>query len=352
MAGRRLHALTGPSLSGEKVMKVDRRSLMIGGGLALGAAGSGLAQGRGDAAASGMAGGVQPDLMIDLWPGGAPGMPAVAPAETVRERSSDPAITDRALLHVAGPRLAVFRARNPNGAAMLVMPGGGYSWVVIDKEGYEIGPWLAERGVSAFVLFYRLPQDGWAAGADVALSDAQRAMRLIRHRAADFEVDPARVGAMGFSAGGHVCADLATRFAARTYAPVDVADKQVARPFLAAPIYPVVSMYRPDAHEGSRRNLIGESPHAAAERLHSPQAQVTPACPPCFLVHAEDDAVVPVENSILLRHAWRAQGLAVDTHLFMQGGHGFGLRRAVGKPVAVWPTLFAEWAVKQGLMQA
>lgn len=326
-------------------MEMDRRKLMIGGGLALGAAGRAMAQ-------QSVAGSVTPDLMIDLWPGAAPGMPAIRPNETVRERSGDPALTDRALLHIVRPRLAVFRARNPNGAAMLVMPGGGYSWVVIDKEGYEIGPWLAARGVSVFVLFYRLPQDGWAAGANVALSDAQRAMRLIRHRAADFGVDPARVGAMGFSAGGHVCADLATRFATRTYAPVDVADRQGARPFLAAPIYPVVSMHRPDAHEGSRRNLIGESPDAAAARLHSPQEQVTPACPPCFLVHAEDDDVVPVENSLLLRRAWREQGLAVDTHLFMQGGHGFGLRRAAGKPVGVWPDLFLQWAGNQGLTRS
>ncbi|MFC3443361.1 alpha/beta hydrolase [Sphingobium rhizovicinum] len=331
-------------------MTVDRRSLMIGGGLALGASGRGPAKGAASAAVAEVTGAVQPDLMIDLWPGGPPGMAPVAPAEMVRERSSDPTLTDRALIHIARPRLAVFRARNPNGAAMLVMPGGGYSWVVIDKEGYEIGPWLAQRGVSVFVLFYRLPQDGWAAGADVALSDAQRAMRLIRHRAADFGVDPARVGAMGFSAGGHVCADLATRFATPTYDPVDVADRQAVRPIVAAPIYPVVSMYRPEAHEGSRRNLIGESPDAAAQRLHSPHEQVTPACPPCFLVHAEDDDVVPVENSLLLRRAWRAQGLAVDTHLFMQGGHGFGLRRAAGKPVAVWPELFVEWAVGQDLM--
>ncbi|WP_298401070.1 alpha/beta hydrolase [Sphingobium sp.] len=338
-------------------MKVDRRSLMIGGGLAFGAAGRGLAQrmsaGKADGAAmAGLTGAVQPDLMIDLWPGTAPGMASVPPAETVRERSSDPGVNDRALLHIARPRLAVFRARNPNGAAMLVMPGGGYSWVVIDKEGYEIGPWLAQRGVSVFVLFYRLPGDGWAAGADVALSDAQRAMRLIRHRAADFGIDPARVGAMGFSAGGHVCADLATRFAMQTYEPVDAADRQAARPFLAAPIYPVVSMYRPDAHEGSRRNLIGESPDAKAQRRHSPHEQATPACPPCFLVHAEDDDVVSVENSLLLRRAWRAQGLSVDMHLFMQGGHGFGLRRAAGKPVAVWPELFARWASGQGLVGA
>ncbi|HEX7694094.1 MAG TPA: alpha/beta hydrolase, partial [Sphingomonas sp.] len=146
-----------------------------------------------------------PDLMIDLWPGGAPGMPARPPVEHVTERSPDPALNDRAMLGITRPRLAVFRPVVPNGAAVLVTPGGGYQRVVIDKEGYEVGRWLSARGFTVFVLFYRLPGDGWKAGPDVALSDAQRAMRLIRARARDFAIQPERVAAMGFSAGGHVC---------------------------------------------------------------------------------------------------------------------------------------------------
>ena len=130
--------------------------------------------------------------------------------------------------------------------------------VVIDKEGYEMGHWLAERGFTVFVLFYRLPGEGWAAGPNVALSDAQRAMRLIRSRSGDYGVDPERVAAMGFSAGGHLCADLATRFAAHTYDPVDSADTLSARPLLAAPIYPVISMTAPIAHDMSRELLIGK----------------------------------------------------------------------------------------------
>jgi acetyl esterase/lipase len=219
---------------------------------------------------------------------------------------------------------------------------------VIDKEGYEIGRWLAARGYTVFVLFYRLPGEGWAAGPDVALSDAQRAMRLIRHKAIDYGVDPRRVGAMGFSAGGHVCADLATRFGARVYQAIDEADTLSARPYLAAPIYPVISMRRDIAHAGSRELLIGADAGPDLERAHSPDENVPDNAPPCFLVHAEDDDVVPVENSVRFQEALRAHGIPVEMHLFANGGHGFGLRKAFGKPVGIWPELFANWAHSEG----
>jgi len=286
----------------------------------------------------------QPTETIDLWPKVAPGMPATPPREIVNERSTDPQLTDRAVYGITRPRLAVFRPALPNGAAVLITPGGGYRWVVIDKEGYELGRWLSARGYTVFVLFYRLPGEGWAAGPNVALSDAQRAMRVIRRRHAEFGIDPERVAAMGFSAGGHLCADLATRFATATYEPVDDADELSARPFVAAPIYPVISMSAPIAHPGSRELLIGADADAATERAHSPQYNVPADAPPCFLLHAEDDAVVAVENTLGYRTALKAKGIQVETHLFADGGHGFGLRKAVGKPVAVWPDLFVTWA--------
>ncbi len=127
-----------------------------------------------------------PSETIDLWPKGAPGAPAKLPVETVRERSTDPAFNDRYVFGINRPRMAVFRPERPNGACVLITPGGGYNWVVIDKEGYEMARWLAARGVTAFVLFYRLPHEGWAAGPNTPLSDAQRAIRLIRHRACRF----------------------------------------------------------------------------------------------------------------------------------------------------------------------
>jgi acetyl esterase/lipase len=271
----------------------------------------------------------RPDEEIELWPDGAPGMPAVPPIEETRERSTDPAFNDRIRLHIARPRMAVFRPERPNGAAVLIMPGGGYQWVVVDKEGFEMARLLAGRGITVFVLFYRLAIDGWADGPDVSLIDARRAMRLIRGQRG---VDPARVCALGFSAGGHVCADLLTRFGSPE-----------ARPAAAALLYPVISMSAPNAHPGSRRNLIGAQASAALERAHSPHLNVPADAPPCFLLHAEDDASVPVVNTLLMRDALRARGVETETHIFPDGGHGFGLRLARGKSVAHWPDLFLAW---------
>jgi acetyl esterase/lipase len=270
----------------------------------------------------------RPDEEIDLWPGGAPGSPVPPPAEDLRERSSDPDYNDRILVHINRPRLAVFRPARPNGAAVLIMPGGGYQWVVADKEGYEMARWLSARGVTAFVLFYRLAIDRWADGPDVSLIDARRAMRLVR------EAGFRRVCAMGFSAGGHVCAETITRFPEAS---------------AAALIYPVISMSAPTAHAGSRRALLGENPSPALERVHSPHLHVPAGAPPTFLLHAEDDASVPVANTLMMRDALRARGVPTETHLFPDGGHGFGLRLARGKSVEHWPDLFFAWGRYRGL---
>ena len=324
------------------MMPLDRRALLLAALAAPAAAQTPAPEGKAVAG--------DPIETIDLWPAGAPGAPTTLPVETVIERSTDASFSDRAVFGISRPRLVVFRPAKPNGAAMLIAPGGGYKWVVVDKEGYEMGRWLAARGVTAFVLFYRLPGEGWRSGPDVALADAQRAMRVIRHRAGDFGIDPARVGAMGFSAGGHVCADLAARFATPVYAASDAADRLSARPIIAAPLYPVVSMTPPDAHPGSRRLLIADNP--ALEAAHSPHRNIPTDAPPHFLLHAEDDDAVPIANTLLLRDALRARGTITEAHLFSAGGHGFGLRRTVGKPVAVWPELFMAWATSMGWLEA
>ena len=290
----------------------------------------------------------EPDETIDLWPNGAPGMPAKPPVESVTERSTDSSVNDRAAIGIVRPRMVVFRPRVANGAAILIMPGGGYARVVVDKEGYELGRWLSARGFTAFVLFYRLPGDGWAAGPDVALSDAQRAMRLIRSRARDYAISPERVAAMGFSAGGHLCADLVARFDTKTYAPLDKVDGLSARPCVAALAYPVMTMRAPFAHAGSRDLLIGKEASLALADAHSPNLHVQPNSPPSFIVAAEDDDTVPVENSLLMRAALKTAKVPVETHLFTHGGHGFGLRRVAGKPAEMWPELFLNWAATQG----
>jgi acetyl esterase/lipase len=328
---------------------IDRRTLLVSAASAGVAASAGAQTPPPGAAGSHVAGLPEPDETIDLWPRGAPGLPDRPPVEMVEERSKDPALADRAVRGVTRPRLVVFRPRIPNGSGVLVMPGGGYRHIVIDKEGYEIGRWLAARGFTVFVLFYRLPGDGWQAGPDVALADAQRAMRLIRARARGYALLPDRIAAMGFSAGGHVCGDLSTRFAANVYAPVDAADRLSARPDVSAPIYAVQSMSLPLAHPGSRELLIGKDAPAVLEAAHSPAINVTRETPPTFLAHAEDDPAVPVENSLQYRAALKRAGVPVETHLFEAGGHGFGLRFAVGKPAEAWPDLFLAWARTKGL---
>ncbi|HEU4959435.1 MAG TPA: alpha/beta hydrolase [Sphingomonas sp.] len=330
-------------------MEIDRRSALIAPFAAALAGSAAAAQTTPPTKAGDLPPGLpQPTETIDLWPGGAPGMPASPPVEHVTERSRDHSINDRAVTGISVPRMVVFRPRIPNSAALLIMPGGGYTRVVIDREGYELARYFADRGITCFVLFYRLPGDGWKAGPNTPLQDAQRAMRLIRSRARDYALAPERIAAMGFSAGGHLCADLATRYNAKVYEPVDAADTLTAKPFVAAPIYPVVTMIPPLAHEGSRVLLVGKDASRALEEAHSPQLNVTADTPPCFLCAAEDDPAVPVENTVMLRAALKAHKVTVETHLFANGGHGFGMRGAVGKPVAIWPELFLNWARTQG----
>ena len=184
-------------------MDIERRTLLglaAGAGMALGAPRA-SAQTTADA---GRAGPPDPTEIIGLWPDGAPGGQGVTVTPIVPERSTDPAFHDRYAQYTTDPVLTVFRPRRPNGSAMLLIPGGGYRWAVLDKEGYDVARVFAASGTTCFVLRYRLPADGWAAGADAPLQDAQRAIRLIRSRAADYGVDPNRIGVLGASAGGHL----------------------------------------------------------------------------------------------------------------------------------------------------
>ncbi|PZU50008.1 MAG: alpha/beta hydrolase [Sphingomonas sp.] len=286
---------------------------------------------------------------IPLWPDGVPGKGAKLPVEAVVERSQTSGHPDRAVSGVAEPRMVLFRPASPDGSAVLICPGGGYRRVVIDREGFEAARWLAARGVTAFVLFYRLPSEGWATGADTPLIDAQRAIRTIRERSAWLGLDPARVAVMGFSAGGHLAADLAARFATVVQPPVDAIDRLPARPMLAAPLYPVIALEGPLAHAGSQEKLIGVDAPPEQARAHDPSVNIPADAPPHFLLHAEDDASVPVGNSLRLREALKARGIPVETHLFETGGHGFGL--AMGRSAGVWPELFMAFARAHGLLR-
>jgi acetyl esterase/lipase len=289
--------------------------------------------------------------VVAIWPGAPPGGEHATAREEVVERAKDAgALRDRYIKGVVRPTLIAFRPAHPNGAALLMAPGGGYNWVVMDKEGYEAAERFAASGVTVFVMTYRLPQEGWAAGPDTPLQDAQRAMRLIRSRASDYGIDPRRAGVIGFSAGGHVAGMLSLAWDRRIYAPIDLADRLSARPDFTILMYPVATMGAAFAHAGSRKNLLGAAPTSDQVAAYSLDALARPDAPPTFLVHAVDDTSVPVENSLALFDALRAAKVPVEMHLFEEGGHGFGIRYAVGKPAQAWPDLVLAWMQRRGYL--
>ncbi len=257
-----------------------------------------------------------------LWPGDPPGAAGVSAKEEIIERSKDPARPDRAVIHVRTPTLKVFRAARADGSAVLVMPGGAYQRVVLDKEGDETAIRLAQAGVTAAVLVYRLPEDGWASGADAPLEDARRAMAMLRGLGG---VDAARVGALGFSAGGNLAARLALE------------GRGDERPDFVGLIYAAYLDGKGSAALGAGTDLIG---------------RVTSETPPMFLLHAADDATVPAGLSVRMFEALQAAGVPAELHVFPEGGHGFGIAGAGRKAVAAWPDLFLRWGQARGMFRA
>ncbi len=294
----------------------------------------------------------EPDAVIDLWPAGPPGGESIKLEEKIVERENPYNLLDRAAHNVTRPTLSVFRPQKPDGSAILIIPGGGYSWVVIDKEGYEGARWFSRHGATVYVLRHRLPHQGWAAGPDTPLQDAQRAIRLIRSRTSADGIDPKRVMVMGFSAGGHVAGSLATRFNATVYEPRDATDQLSARPDAAVLMYPVVTMKQGQAHPGSRRNLLGEAPTDEQVAKYSLETAPPADAPPTFLLHAADDASVPVENSLLLFSGLKSANVPASLHIFETGGHGFGLRGLDNDPRRAWPDMVMAWGRAHGVFGA
>lgn len=309
-----------------------------------------LALGLPLAAAAASQPGDEAPLQIPLWPGGvAPGSAGV-PAAAQRIVARAPLANggrDRYIEGVSRPYLAVYAPQRPNGRALLVIPGGGYQRIVIDKEGSTLAPTFAEQaGYTLFVLRYRLPGDAHADPRDAPLADAQRALRMIRSCAPGWALDPGRIAVLGFSAGGHLAARLATQFDASVYAPVDALDAASARPDQLLLGYPVISMEDPAAHPGSRARLLGEAPTVEAMRAQSLQYQVRDDMPPVFLLHAADDDVVPVENSLMFAAALRTIKVPVEMHIFPQWGHGFGVHAIAERRLSDWPQLALHWLVE------
>lgn len=281
---------------------------------------------------------------FSIWPGGeAPGAKNSPTTESLVERSKDASQPDRAVTGVRAPKITVYAPEKPNGIALLVTPGGSYQRVVLDKEGSDLALVFNMQGYTLFVMTYRMPAEGHAEGSNAPLADAQRALRTLRARAAEWHIDPEKIGIMGFSAGGHVAASLETRYDESVYAAVDAIDQQSARPDFAVLGYPVISMVPAIAHPGSRKALIGDAPTMEQEHRYSTEQNVTSETPPTFILHAVDDPSVPVDNSLVMFNALRAHKVPTELHLFAEGKHGFGIRGAKGLPAAEWPQLAMNW---------
>jgi acetyl esterase/lipase len=300
---------------------VSRRAVVLGAGAAL-------------LAAAVPAAADERTAVLPLWPAGAPGGGGPGGPVAVNELG--------AISHIATPTLEVFLPEQPNGAAMLVAGGGGYRRIEMATEAQPAARWLVERGIAAFVLSYRLPDEGWAAGPLAPLQDAQRALRLIRARAPAYRLDPARIGVLGFSAGGHLMGLTATRSAFPSYEPVDAADAQSAKPAAAALIYPVITLEPPFQHTTTRRILIGAHPAPQASAEWSVQTHVRAGCPPVFLVQAADDPLSDPQNTVIMAQACKQAGVPVELHRLPSGGHGFGMGKPV-TPTADWPGWYDAW---------
>lgn len=245
------------------------------------------------------------------------------------------------------PTLAVFlpdKARS-TGCAVVVCPGGGYSHLAMAHEGYDVANWLKEHGIAAYVLKYRVKPYQQPA----AMLDGQRAMRLVRSRAAEWKIDPARIGVLGFSAGGHLASTLGTHFDDGQANAPDPIDRASARPDFMVLLYPVISMKPPVAHAGSRKSLLGDNPPEALVELFSNQTQVTARTPPAFIAHSKTDPTVNVTNSELFYQALQGQHVPSELLLLETGRHGWGL--APKNPeLSVWKQKCIDWMTRQHLL--
>lgn len=283
-------------------------------------------------------------VQVPIWPGAPPDALPAAKPESVEK--------DWAGVHdVSRPTMTLYRpASAAAGAAIVVFPGGGYQMLAMDLEGTEICDWLVSRGVTCVLLKYRVPDSGptirrghrYYPKVQTAVQDAQRTLRLVRQHAAEWRIDPRKVGVMGFSAGGHLVAAVSTRFAQRTYAPVDAADALSCRPDFAVAIYPG-HLWR---HEDEDRETRNE-----ADLGLRPDIRVVPDTPPTFLLQAEDDHVDGVEQVLAYYVALQDAGVKAEMHLYAEGGHAFGLR--AGKlPIGAWPGLVESWMRSLGVLAA
>jgi acetyl esterase/lipase len=278
---------------------------------------------------------------IPIWPGAAPNPRPVAAPESAETTGKDSLVAGKpwiAISNVSQPTITVYAPAGKNtGAAVVVFPGGGYEILAIDLEGTEVCDWLTSRGITCVLLKYRVPaprsSPHWGAypQSPIALEDAQRTIGLVRLHAAQWHIDPHKIGVLGFSAGGHLVAAVSTHFAQRLYPAVDAADKESCRPDFAVAIYPGHLWIDEDKFE------------------LNPNVPVTPETPTTLLLQDEDDHVDNVNDSLVYYIALKKAGVPVEMHLYAQGGHAFGLR-PTKFPVTKWPMLVETWLATIGMI--
>ena len=283
---------------------------------------------------------------VPIWPGAVPdAQPATVPENTATDTDTKDLVAGRPWVYVENvsrPTMTVYSPKGKNtGAAVVVFPGGGYQILAIDLEGTEVCDWLTSKGITCVLLKYRVPNTGphWEKQCDcqvnpnapMALEDAQRTLGLVRFHAAEWHIDPHKVGVLGFSAGGHLVADISTHFDKRLYPIVDAADKESCRPDFAVALYP------------------GHLWISSKSFELNPEVPVTGQTPPTFLLQAENDPVDSVNNSLVYYIALKKAGVRVEMHLYAQGGHAFGLRRTKF-PITRWPELVETWLWTIGMI--
>lgn len=287
------------------------------------------------------------DDVISIWPEGIPCENALT--EKINERGE----RNRSITEVHEPTLSVFipKSGKKSKAGVIICPGGGYYLLAWDKEGIKIAEWFNSIGVTAFVLKYRLPH--WetpACRSQVALMDAQRAIRTVRQKAIEYGLDAEKIGIMGFSAGGHLASTASTHFDLGDEAAQLPVDQVSCRPDFSILMYPVISLDTTIYHRGSRENLLGPSPNESVVTYFSNEKQVTKETPPAILIHANDDGGVVPENSIEYYLALRKHGVPAALHIYENGGHGFGLGEGMGA-VSKWTNACEDWMKDRGYLE-
>jgi acetyl esterase/lipase len=264
---------------------------------------------------------------MNLWPEAAPGAKG-------KDAKDIPTVT-----------VYLPKASEPT-AAVVICPGGGYGNLAMDHEGHQVARWLNSIGVAGIIVKYRVAPYQHPA----PIQDAQRAIRFVRHNAEKWNIDPAKVGILGFSAGGHLASTAATHFDAGDKSAKDPVDQHSCRPDFAVLGYPVISFLEPFTHAGSRKNLLGTNPDPDLVKSLSNETQVTKDTPPTFLVHTNEDKGVPAENSIVFYLALRKAGVRAEMHIFEKGRHGLGLGGG-DAAFARWPGLCEAWLQARGILK-